>query len=924
MRTLYFISLFLFSTIVSSAQTFTFSLNENKSEEQHSVTVNLSDRRFEGSKLNNNAILFEKAFTDIAVNQQGIVSISFMHNEEPVFSPPNDGKTYICLITPSRMMVSKDVVTNSTYQYLPVSEYEYRQTYDQLVEIVRKMNASQPVKISSSLIKATKKYDVLGDFHEGRAQVEKNGKYGFINTNGEEVISCQYQLAEPFKDGMAKVLRSGKWGFVNKSGQEVVRCEYDDIQLFDSKHWLLSKNGKKGLMSKSGTILTDCRFTDIGPFLNGRAEVKNGNLKGVVNVDGADIIPCMYNLIDDERNGMCLVMRDRLYGYINPEGKMLIPCEYLYLGELSDGCLVAKNRNGKTGLIDIYGRTVIPFQYEDAKDMGEDKVPVKQREKHESFYGFVNRNNETVLKFKYLDAGTFGSGLAPVKMKKGWVYINEKGKTIIKGPFEEACSFHDGLARIKNNGLWGYINTEGRLIIQNIYQKATDFNGGIAFVFNGKKWGGWNNQGKMVTSFVYDKIGELNNGRCKVEIDGLIGEIDKDGKEVVECVYKSIVPYNDKYDLAIVNGQIRLLDKSGKVAFPFYFDDIVSMDNNMAVVKNNGRYSFFFLDTKMMPDGQFETMSEFSEGLSCVSRLDYNMKPFYGFIDKNGKEIIPCSYPVAYPFSEGLAAVTQFGKAGFVTKNNVPIFDFIYEETHPFSDGLARVKYDGKWGYVNKKGYDTFKSEFNMNAPQIIPNENGTITLEDCPKTYPNINIKVADDGDEAWIYYDGELLTHLKGSEEDPWVWGGQTDLDYIHFLDVNYDGYVDIYLGFGESRSFNTLLVWDPTSEQFEELDGESCYIQNIMLFPEEKKVAGFDTCGMAGACTGGTLFRIVGNRVVDVQAFETDVDIDGPDITFTYTIHKGGINSDVLVECHKKSQIPKEWKDKLSLIIDFDDFP
>ena len=317
-------------------------------------------------------------------------------------------------------------------------------------------------------------------------------------------------------------------------------------------------------------------------------------------------------------------------------------------------------------------------------------------------------------------------------------------------------------------------------------------------------------------------------------------------------------------------------------------------------------------------------MSEFSEGLSCVSRLDYNKKPFYGFIDKNGKEIIPCSYPVAYPFSEGLAAVTQFGKAGFVTKNNVPIFDFIYEETHPFSDGLARVKYNGKWGYVNKKGYDTFKSEFNMNAPQIIPNENGTITLEDCPKTYPNINIKVADDGDEAWIYYDGELLTHLKGSEEDPWVWGGQTDLDYIHFLDVNYDGYVDIYLGFGESRSFNTLLVWDPTSEQFEELDGESCYIQNIMLFPEEKKVAGFDTCGMAGACTGGTLFRIVGNRVVDVQAFETYVDIDGPDITFTYTIHKGGINSDVLVECHKKSQIPKEWKDKLSLIIDFDDFP
>ena len=41
-----------------------------------------------------------------------------------------------------------------------------------------------------------RKYDKVDNFHNGLALVKKNGrngKYGFINTEGEEVISCQYR-----------------------------------------------------------------------------------------------------------------------------------------------------------------------------------------------------------------------------------------------------------------------------------------------------------------------------------------------------------------------------------------------------------------------------------------------------------------------------------------------------------------------------------------------------------------------------------------------------------------------------------------------------------------------------------------------------------------------------------------------------------
>lgn len=50
----------------------------------------------------------------------------------------------------------------------------------------------------------------------------------------------------------------------------------------------------------------------------------------------------------------------------------------------------------------------------------------------------------------------------------------------------------------------------------------------------------------------------------------------------------------------------------------------------------------------------------------------------YGFIDKNGKEIIPCNYDVARNFNEGLAAITLNVKWGFIEKSGREVTPFNY------------------------------------------------------------------------------------------------------------------------------------------------------------------------------------------------------------------------------------------------------
>ncbi|EAH9640326.1 WG repeat-containing protein, partial [Campylobacter coli] len=59
--------------------------------------------------------------------------------------------------------------------------------------------------------------------------VKLNGKYGFIDKNGEFVIKPNFDDAWYFREGLAKVGLNGKYGFIDKSGKIVIEPIFDDI-----------------------------------------------------------------------------------------------------------------------------------------------------------------------------------------------------------------------------------------------------------------------------------------------------------------------------------------------------------------------------------------------------------------------------------------------------------------------------------------------------------------------------------------------------------------------------------------------------------------------------------------------------------------------------------------------------------------------
>nr|WP_321408093.1 WG repeat-containing protein [uncultured Carboxylicivirga sp.] len=64
-------------------------------------------------------------------------------------------------------------------------------------------------------------------FSEGLALVERDLKFGYVDSTGTIVIDYQFYDAGPFTEGIAYASKNGKYGYINKSGQFIIKPQFD-------------------------------------------------------------------------------------------------------------------------------------------------------------------------------------------------------------------------------------------------------------------------------------------------------------------------------------------------------------------------------------------------------------------------------------------------------------------------------------------------------------------------------------------------------------------------------------------------------------------------------------------------------------------------------------------------------------------------
>jgi WG containing repeat len=241
----------------------------------------------------------------------------------------------------------------------------------------------------------------------------RDGKYGYIERNGNIVIPARFEQARDFSEGLASVKIGDKYGCIDASGKIVIPPRFDFIDEF-----------KNGL----ARITLD--------------RLENGKIDKTGKIVTAPSSPKSTSLSDDEPpqredNGLTLIGESGKYGYQDNSGKIVIPAQFDFAADSF------------------------------VEDMA--WVEVKDR------IGYINKQGKTIVspQFDYLGGdgtGNFDGGWARVCSNRKCGYIDKMGKIVIPLKFDDAAQkFRDGLAWVKIGNLLGYIDRTGKIIIPAQY-----------------------------------------------------------------------------------------------------------------------------------------------------------------------------------------------------------------------------------------------------------------------------------------------------------------------------------------------------------------------------------------------------------------------------------------------------------------------
>lgn len=95
---------------------------------------------------------------------------------------------------------------------------------------------------------AARAYVVYG-YSEGLAQMEENGKWGFVGSGGEVVIPAQYRSVVSFTLGVAAVNLEGKLGVIRPDGEYLIEPEYDTLMPAGYGLYLAQRGDEWGVVS---------------------------------------------------------------------------------------------------------------------------------------------------------------------------------------------------------------------------------------------------------------------------------------------------------------------------------------------------------------------------------------------------------------------------------------------------------------------------------------------------------------------------------------------------------------------------------------------------------------------------------------------------------------------------------------------------
>lgn len=281
----------------------------------------------------------------------------------------------------------------------------------------------------------------------------------------------------------------------------------------------------------------------------------------------------------------------------------------------------------------------------------------------------------------------------PVTGDAGMQYLNQKGEVVLQAGTESSSYFSNGFAKIKKGQKYGFINKKGETVIEAVYKSASSFHEGIAWVVKENGYIEAINT-KGELLFTLEQAESVNR---YYEGLAVFETIDKEGKTLYGCV-----------------------DKSGEITIQPQKNKIHNFHQKKALVINTETYKYGYIDKEgnNLINCQFDYANNFDENdLACVRFGDK-----WGIIDAEGKYVLNPQFEELEPDGDWFI-VTMDGRVGWCDKSGKYSINPQFEMAQPFEQNdLAPVHNGTKWGYINRKGEMKINPQFDYATPFLENN----------------------------------------------------------------------------------------------------------------------------------------------------------------------------------------------------------
>ena len=258
---------------------------------------------------------------------------------------------------------------------------------------------------------------------------------------------------------------------------------------------------------------------------------------------------------------------------------------------------------------------------------------------------------------------------------------------LVRADYNESTRHYDisyaDCFKIKQNGKYGIIDYNGKIVIKPKYDSIVAIRNSSDFVATGK-----DSDGETVQTYInyndfsvessYRKYNTLRYEYLWNATDNSAVFVQNDNGEIYKDDLKAALPESVRgvkdVDGEYVGDGTYGLDINGKNIMGMIYSGAGCFSNGMAAFKSNG---------------------------------------VWGYIDSNGKTVLPFGYDAVKGYSafggedtpyesyDGYVTVTKDGKFGVFTNEGKAVTDMSYEGATPVVGGRAYILKDGKWGLAS-------------------------------------------------------------------------------------------------------------------------------------------------------------------------------------------------------------------------------